>query len=250
LTEKNGQQESLINCDRDAYLAYRQSLDNAEVEVSGRYDKWILTLSGGALGLTITFLEKIAPIPKTETVWLLTFSWIIFVVSILSALISLLTSQSAIREVRNCLDEGKDLKSSKCFSIITNILNWASALLFVLGAVCFCLFTLKNIPEKGKNYEQRHAKYSTKPIERRFCPTCATQYPWPCPVPATKADQSTGPAADSRDEEINKDPTNPMEPEMKQNNEQSKGVEKVQNGYVPPKPPTTTSEKKDPSKKK
>ena len=206
MTETDNQDSALINSDREAYLSYRQSLDNAEVEVSGRYDKWILTLSGGALGLSITFLEKIAPTPNPETVWLLTFSWVLFVASILAALISLLTSQSAIREMRNSLDNGHDLKPSKCFGIITNFLNWASAFLFVLGAAAFCFFTLKNLPPQGENYVQTETQYPTKSVDRRFCAPCPSQYSWFCPTTGSKTssnpEPNTQPTRESTDRRI------------------------------------------------
>jgi len=87
-----------------AYLEARKQYDDAELEVSGRYDTWILTLAGGALGLSITFLEKIAPHPQIDTLCWLKWSWVALIVSLLAALTSLVTSQSAIRENRKELD--------------------------------------------------------------------------------------------------------------------------------------------------
>lgn len=128
------------------YVVYRQFIDNAELEVSGRFDKWILTLSGGALGFTIVFLEKIVPKPMPGTTCLLTFSWVFFVLSISCGLTSLLTSQSAIRVVRETLDRETSLCVPEKYQVITNILNWSSAALFVAGAASFCWFTIRNMP--------------------------------------------------------------------------------------------------------
>ena len=90
--------------EKEAYYKIRQSYDEAELEASGRYDKWILTLSGGALGLSITFIEKLAKNPTPETLFWPKLSWGCLVISLLAALLSLVTSQSAIRENRKKLD--------------------------------------------------------------------------------------------------------------------------------------------------
>jgi hypothetical protein len=137
--------------DQETYIAARHEYDQAELEVSGRYDKWILTLSGGALGLSITFIEKIAKNPTPQTLIWLILSWSCFVTSLLIALLSLLTSQSAIRENRKELDESYKekrtprLKFPKWFTTLTNILNWGSLILFVLGTTFLCIFSFKNI---------------------------------------------------------------------------------------------------------
>lgn len=134
-----------------AYLESRKQYDDAELEVSGRYDTWILTLAGGALGLSITFLEKIAPHPQLDTLCWLKWSWATLITSLLAGLTSLVTSQSAIRENRKELDIANDEQRSprlffpRWFTWLTNILNWASLVLFVIGATLLCVFSFKNI---------------------------------------------------------------------------------------------------------
>jgi len=49
------------------YLATREQLHQLEIEASGRYDKWLMTLAGGSLALSVTFLDKIAKQPAPET---------------------------------------------------------------------------------------------------------------------------------------------------------------------------------------
>jgi hypothetical protein len=147
-TEKNKVDTPL---DPKTYISTRQSYDEAELEVSGRYDKWILTLSGGALGLSITFIEKIAKNPTIDTLWWLKLSWGCLILSLLSALLSLVTSQSAIRENRKELDlanieqRAPRLKFPRWFTWITNGLNWGALVLFILGTVFLCIFSFKNI---------------------------------------------------------------------------------------------------------
>ena len=85
------------NSDR-RYGVYRQERDNlidAKREASRLFDRAILTLTAGAFGLSLTFVNQIAPRLRTETVSVLKLSWAFFCVSLISTLISFLTSQAA-----------------------------------------------------------------------------------------------------------------------------------------------------------
>ncbi len=159
--------------EKEAYYKIRQSYDDAELEVSGRYDKWILTLSGGALGLSITFIEKIAKNPTPETLYLLKLSWGCLVISLLSALLSLVTSQSAIRETRKKLDlaysEKRDpnLGFPRWFTNFTNLLNWGSLFLFIVGVIFLCFFSFKNIDQKITDGGNNHGKKTTQTASKK-----------------------------------------------------------------------------------
>ncbi len=150
--------------EQDTYLKTRQSYNEAELEVSGRYDKWILTLSGGALGLSITFIEKIAKNPTPDTLFWLKISWGCLVISLLIALLSLVTSQSAIRENREELDSAHSEKRApnlsfpRWFTCITNGLNWGSLLLFILGVTFLCVFSFKNIDQSITKGEKKNGQ--------------------------------------------------------------------------------------------
>ena len=161
-SENNGEPLS-----EKAYLEARKQYDDAELEVSGRYDTWILTLAGGALGLSITFLEKIAPHPQIDTLCWLKWSWVALIVSLLAALTSLVTSQSAIRENRKELDSANDERRSprfsffRWFTLLTNIFNWTSLVLFVIGTTLLCIFTFKNINLATQIQGVTHAQRQT-----------------------------------------------------------------------------------------
>ena len=174
-TSENLIKDKVMNdqSDKETYYKIRQSYDDAELEVSGRYDKWILTLSGGALGLSITFIEKIAKNPTPETLFWLKLSWGCLVISLLSALLSLVTSQSAIRENRKELDiaysEKRDpnLGFPRWFTNFTNVLNWGSLFLFIVGVIFLCVFSFKNIDQKIKDGGNSYGKKTTQTASRK-----------------------------------------------------------------------------------
>ena len=153
----------------EVFISTRQAYDAAELEVSGRYDKWILTLAGGALGLSITFIEKIAKNPTPDTLCWLKCAWFFLIVALLLALSSLVTSQSSIRENRSELDSANDqrrapaLNFPRRFTKLTNWLNWTSLVSFVFGVILLCIFSSKNIDTSVTGQQKEKMMANDKP---------------------------------------------------------------------------------------
>ncbi|MGH7969567.1 MAG: hypothetical protein ACREIC_12650 [Limisphaerales bacterium] len=156
--------EQPFNYEQTRYEQYskeRGELFKTNVELGGRYDQWILTLSAGAIGLSIAFLEKIAPHPEPNTIFILGFSWFWLLLALLSGFIALLTAQySATKQIefldadyaafRNAVKKGEETNlvrehKRNRFSEVTNILNWISASTFVLGVLFLCVFAYSNM---------------------------------------------------------------------------------------------------------
>ena len=79
------------------YIAARQNSLKESLEISDRFDKAILALSGGSLGLSLTFLEKFAPHPLSWTLAILFVAWAMLLLSILSGVVALFSVQAAIQ---------------------------------------------------------------------------------------------------------------------------------------------------------
>ncbi len=132
-----------------AYLDERRVLVSAELEISSRFDKGILTLSGGALLLSMTFVKEIAA--KPYNAHLLVWSWLLLAAAICMMLLSLLASQSALRRARAILDERLSQPQTSCrncWARITHILNIASIVAFIAALVFLVLFVSANVPGK------------------------------------------------------------------------------------------------------
>ena len=137
--------------ERREYLEERRALVQAEQLSAGQFDKTIITLSSGALGLSIVFVREIAPSPIPETVTTLWYAWLAFGTSLLLILLSFLLSQQAIRRQREII--GQDYrgevdveKAVNCPGVITNYLNWISMIAFMTGVVLLGKFALNNLP--------------------------------------------------------------------------------------------------------
>jgi len=87
------------------YLAARQNNLKDSLEISDRFDKAILALSGGSLGLSLTFIEKLVPHPFTGTLAFLLIAWMLLLSSVLFSVLALLSVQGAIQDETKALDE-------------------------------------------------------------------------------------------------------------------------------------------------
>ena len=126
----------------DPQAAWRQWLVEAHHSSSQDFDKAVMTLSGGALGLSITFVHDFAP--KATHRALLGWSWGCFALSLLAILVSHLTSQDATLHEIKKLDD----PSTKGWAIgkgMTSFLNYVAALALVGGAVLLVIFALHNV---------------------------------------------------------------------------------------------------------
>jgi len=138
--------------DYQTYLEERKILIDSERETAQQFDKAILTLAAGALALSITFINQIAPEPKPNSVIFLITAWSLFALSILSTLISFLSSQVACRQMREFLDKQITEKgdySEPAAKIWTNRLNYLSIGSFVIGVVFLVIFSSINLLQGG-----------------------------------------------------------------------------------------------------
>lgn len=139
----------------------RNSLAEEESKIGESFDKHLLTLASGALGLSILFVEKIAPLPQWTL--LLAASWIAFAVCILACLLAILLAQASMIRLaeinRNLYElgpEGTDTTNS--FADRVGYLNWIALTSFILGVLLFVLFAAAN--QKGTLMSNRSSTSS------------------------------------------------------------------------------------------
>ncbi len=137
------------------YLEERKSLIESKFEEARLFDKAILTLAAGALGLSLTFVRQIAPQPDSWTKPILAASWGSFSLSLLCTLISFLTSQYACSKQIEILEGNNsetDANSKEEHTVhnrwgaCTRKLNWASIVSFIIGAILLSIFGIANLP--------------------------------------------------------------------------------------------------------
>jgi len=175
------------------YLEERKLLIAAEQEAAKSYDQFMITLSSGALGLTILYLEKVAPHPRPATYPWLVAAWVCFALTLCVMLGSFLMSQSSFRRQRKLNDREQRLADGpqlplpppsalsylagehgpgnpwpalitrlagtpNPWSDLTSLLNLAGYVLFVIGVLTFALFSYLNLPTQENDPVARSMK--------------------------------------------------------------------------------------------
>lgn len=115
------------------------------------FDKSLLTISSGALGLSLAFIKDIVPL--SQAVWLpsLYISWAAFVICILVTVFSFRLSVAALNEhlghlQKYYLDEKQEyLNMKSCYSMLLTVFTWAAAISFLAGVVSTVLFCFVNV---------------------------------------------------------------------------------------------------------
>lgn len=127
------------------YLEERKILLGHKQDHSNNLDKAILTLSAGALGLSLTFLDKINPHNSQCLKLMLLFSWIGFTLSILLTLISFVTSEKAYdRQIeindKYYEDERKEPEKNE-LNVFVDSIRIASIASFMVGTALLLIYT-------------------------------------------------------------------------------------------------------------
>ena len=127
---------------------YRTSLLDLEQKMQASYDKAVMALSGGALGLSFTFLRDVAKTTPLHWTPYLLAAWLCWGLSVSCVLCSFLTSALALRKATDQTDAKLiylELVGGK-YNTITKRLNYAGGALFLLGLVLLVIFIGVNMP--------------------------------------------------------------------------------------------------------
>ena len=137
---------------RQELLAYRNQLADIENTSQQQYDKYIMSLAGGAFGLSFTFANNFVGESPNLT-GLLVAAWISWGLTIAFGLFSFYASVLAARRLRAEVDRvlvsgaaGQLLPgaSPDWASGLTHLLNVGAGVLFVVGIAALSLFVLFN----------------------------------------------------------------------------------------------------------
>ncbi len=141
----------------------RDHLNEASLKNSEQLDKAILSLSAAGLALSLSFTKFITPISQAENLWLLHSSWVCFGLAIITTVLSLLTSSSALSIEREHIYkyymEKNDTYANKsnCWGIITYWLNRFSAAVFILAMISTVSYVWSNSQQEEAIMSQKQS---------------------------------------------------------------------------------------------
>lgn len=125
---------------------YRNNLIQAEQKSQDDYDKSIISLSGGALGISLIFYKEVIGNESPVCSDLLIYSWSAWAASIGVVVISYFFSRLALHKAIEQTDQG-DFSGGVggWAATVTHYANALSGILFVIGISLFIGFSSQNI---------------------------------------------------------------------------------------------------------
>lgn len=133
------------NTDRSEY---REFLIATQSKLNENYDKLVVTLSGGALALSMTFISDIVNLGQLSDEKLLLFSWGLFVLSIASILGEILFGIHAYKRAVRQLDSNEDASNiGGWFGFFSTCLQRLAALSLLAGLITISYFVYLNMAQ-------------------------------------------------------------------------------------------------------
>ena len=127
--------------------SYRDHLVLAEQKAQEDFDKTVIALSGGALGISFAFVSDIVGTDELAKASLLYWAWTSWASSLISVLFSYFFSHLALRKAINQVDEKKlyEKRIGAGYNVATAFLNILGAILFVIGVILMVFFVRSNL---------------------------------------------------------------------------------------------------------
>ncbi|HEY0375340.1 MAG TPA: hypothetical protein VGC87_00105 [Pyrinomonadaceae bacterium] len=116
----------------------RSLLIEAKREAARSFDQTMITLSAGALGLSLTFVQQLATKPAHWRA-LLALAWVCFGFALVAILVSFILFMYAIDARFRCEEH-----TAQRWDKGARRANWISLIAFTLGVVTLLLFSVKN----------------------------------------------------------------------------------------------------------
>jgi hypothetical protein len=126
--------------------SYRDLNTKLSYQANQNYDKYLITMSAGALALSLTFLSTILKDVHLKYILMLYLSWLGWGVAILAVLYSFLFSycshSKTINQINNRTIHQK--KAGGWYTTTTKCLNWTAGISFFIASVLICIFIALN----------------------------------------------------------------------------------------------------------
>jgi hypothetical protein len=131
------------------WLEYRKSLLEQKSKSDDDFEKYITFIASGALGLTLTFLDKITPLDYAVYIWLVATGWVLLVLTLLINLFSHFLSSKyttkSINEIDDAIDYDSLRKKLDKRNKIINNLNGSSIFLLIAGVMSILIYVILNL---------------------------------------------------------------------------------------------------------
>ena len=128
-------------------LDYRKLLVEADERSQENFDKTVIALSGGGMGVSLAFVDNIVGDRPLAASCLLLLAWAAWTASLLVVLTSFYLSRLALRQAIAELDAGvtSTARPGGRYAVLTTVANFVGPALFIIGAILMGVFVFLNI---------------------------------------------------------------------------------------------------------
>lgn len=141
----------MLMAQRQEYIAQRNTYIAAAQDSVKSLDQAMIVLSGTLLTLSITFFDKFIGQATAQSPTFLGSAWFCLLASLVATLAAFYTSQAAWKKHLDVYDDyyrtgERPTNIENRPAMLTNTLNIAAIVLFLIGVVCLIVFVLSNLP--------------------------------------------------------------------------------------------------------
>lgn len=151
----------------EIFDSYRDELFKRQLSNSEAYDKAILSLSSAGLALSLTFIKFIVPLTKANYLSILKLSWLLFLASVITTVISFLISNKGISTQLKFAEEyyieakANALNKFNIYACFNTIFNYVSGVLFIFALICVVSFVTLNINHGEIDMSNKKESFAT-----------------------------------------------------------------------------------------
>jgi hypothetical protein len=153
--------------DNDEYLEYRKSVYENKAKSEDDFEKYITFISSGALGLSLTFIDKIVPVKGSVWLWSLASGLILLtitlLVNLLSHYLSKKYSEKTISDLDNNIEHKTLIKNIEKRNSRIETLNVFSIFSLFTGILLFVIYIILNIYNMNNSNDKQSPRTTPPP---------------------------------------------------------------------------------------
>lgn len=154
----------------DEYYEHLRNLIARQQTLASTFDKFVMTIGGALLGISIAALRFIAPVPVPGTEGLIVGCWVLTGIALFLTLASIKSDEKAydpaIAEMAEEIEKfvsGEEVSPQKNrYEQLTGWLTSVSLLLLIGGFICFALFAYAHLEEPRHGKKEKGTQAATK----------------------------------------------------------------------------------------
>tara|TARA_R110002124_G_scaffold117412_1_gene274478 strand:- start:242 stop:673 length:432 start_codon:yes stop_codon:yes gene_type:complete len=132
----------------EEWKEYRLSVLEQKSKSDDDFEKYITFIASGALGLTITFIDKISPLKESIVVWVIALGWVLLAftlfINLLSHFLSSKYNEQTIQDIDDEIEYDNLIDRIDNRNRIISRLNLSSIILLGLGIISILIYTIVN----------------------------------------------------------------------------------------------------------